>query len=227
MHGKNTPNANTTRRANDPDVVIVGAGLSGAVLAQEHASIGHRVLLLEKRSHIGGNCYDYTDPVTGIRVSRYGAHLFHTNKDHVWSYVNRFSNWTRWDHKVLAWVKDSNGRYTHVPVPVNINTVNKLVPCANIRDEQEMLAWLNAHQVKSNQTHPKNSEEMARSRVGNMLYDAIFGPYTQKQWNMSAALLGPEVTARIPVRANFDDRYFDDRYVHQSASHAISTTATR
>jgi UDP-galactopyranose mutase len=193
------------------DIVIVGAGLSGAVLAREHASAGHPVLVLEKRNHIGGNCYDYIDPDTGIRVSKYGAHLFHTNNEEVWKYINHYSNWTRWDHKVLAWVEDDRGRFVHVPVPVNINTVNTLVQDANIRYESEMGAWLETHQVKY-EHKPQNSEEMARSRVGNVMYEKIFGPYTQKQWNMSASSLGPEVTARIPVRGSFDDRYFDDKY---------------
>lgn len=193
------------------DVVVVGAGISGAVLAREHASIGHTVLVLEKRGHIGGNCYDYVDMNTGIRVNKYGAHLFHTNKEHVWEYVNRFAKWVPWSHRVLAWVKDYRGKYVYVPVPVNIQTVNKLEKGANIRNESEMLAWLNASQLKLT-SEPKNSEEMAKSRVGNLMYEKIFGPYTQKQWNMSARDLGPEVTARIPVHVNFDDRYFDDKY---------------
>jgi UDP-galactopyranose mutase len=204
-----TPRVRNSRL--DHDIVIVGAGLSGAVLAREHASAGHKVLILEKRDHIGGNCYDYVHPDARVRVSKYGAHLFHTNNERVWAYVNRFAEWARWDHRVLAWVEDDQGRFVHVPVPVNINTVNTLVRGANLQSETDMATWLDTNQVKY-QHLPQNSEEMARSRVGDVMYDKIFGPYTQKQWNMSAASLGPEVTARIPVRASFDDRYFDDKY---------------
>src|SRR5690349_5249366 len=102
------------------DIVIIGAGISGSVLAQHYAAIGKQVLVLEKRSHIAGNCYDYIDE-NGILVSRYGAHLFHTNSAKVWNYVNRFAKWYRWEHRVIARVDGKS-----VPIPVNITTVNEL-----------------------------------------------------------------------------------------------------
>lgn len=187
------------------DVVVVGAGLSGAVIAERHASVlGQRVLVVEKRDHIGGNCYDFLDPDTGIRVNKYGAHLFHTNSEEVWNYIRKFGQWDAWEHRVLAFV---NSQY--VPVPVNIDTVNKLFHL-NLQTSAEMNEWLGAQQIHA--TTPKNSEEMALSRVGRDLYDLIFKPYTEKQWNKSVSQLGPEVTGRIPVRDNWDNRYFSDKY---------------
>jgi UDP-galactopyranose mutase len=187
------------------DVCVVGAGLSGAVIAQNYADMGKKVLVLEKRSHIGGNCFDYTEKETGIRVSKYGAHLFHTTSKRVWDYVRRFTDWTEYEHKVIALVNN-----TYVPVPVNIDTVNALFGL-KIRNETEMDIWLAKEQVHYNET-PRNSEEMALSRVGPRLYELIFHPYTIKQWAREPVNLGPEVTARIPVRNSTDGRYFSDPY---------------
>jgi len=190
------------------DVVVVGAGLSGAVIAERHASmLGKRVLIVEKRDHIGGNCYDYLDPDTGIRVNKYGAHLFHTNSEEVWNYIRKFSDWSPWEHKVLGYVKSK-----YIPVPVNIDTVNSLFNLT-LSTSSDMQDWLKNKQIQMvNDSKPTNSEEMTLSRVGRDLYELIFKPYTEKQWNISVSQLGPEVTGRIPVRDNFDDRYFSDKY---------------
>lgn len=188
------------------DVCIVGAGLSGAVIAERYASTTNQsVLVMEKREHIGGNCYDYIDSATGIRVSKYGAHLFHTKYEKVWEYVKQFSEWVPYEHKVLAKVK---GKY--VPVPVNIDTVNKLFSLS-IQTVDEMAIWLKREQVHFDHA-PTNSEEMALSRVGKRLYELMFKPYTIKQWNKTPAELAPIVLARIPVRNNTDARYFSDKY---------------
>eukprot|EP00536_Pseudo-nitzschia_multiseries_P010866 jgi/Psemu1/297693/fgenesh1_pm.348_\ len=188
------------------DVCIAGAGLSGAVIAERYASrLNKKVVVIEKRNHIGGNCYDYTDDETGIRVSQYGAHLFHTVNQRVWGYVQQFSDWTKYEHEVVGMV---NGK--HVPIPVNIETVNTLFGL-NITNIEEMDRWLSEEQVKYEHP-PRNSEEMALSRVGKRLYELIFHPYTIKQWNKEPKELGPEVTARIPVRNNHDNRYFGDPY---------------
>lgn len=186
------------------EVVIVGCGLSGAVIAQQFASIGKKVLIIEKRDHIGGNVYDYVDPDTNILLNKYGAHLFHTNSELVWKYVNQFSEWVRWDHQVLASVDDKL-----VPIPVNINTVNALCN-ENICSEEEMNAWLLQNQVKY--ASIENSEHMGKSRVGEHLYNKMFKQYTYKQWSKYPEELDPSVLARIPVRNNFDNRYFDDKY---------------
>ena len=184
------------------DVCIVGAGLSGSVLAERFATtLQKSVLILENRPHIGGNCYDYIDPQTGIRVNKYGAHLFHTNSKRVWDYVHLFSEWTDYEHRVLGHVDGKN-----VPIPVNIDTVNQLFNL-NIENSDEMDRWLKEEQVTYDHD-PVNSEEMALSRVGKRLYELIFKGYTFKQWAKYPAELGPEVTSRIPVRNDRDDRYF-------------------
>ena len=187
-----------------PTILIVGAGLSGAAIAERCASMGAKVRVIEKRSHIGGNVYDEIDLKTGIRISRYGAHLFHTNDEEVWNYVNRFGEWQRWDHAVIA---DVSGVY--VPVPVNCTTVNSLLGTA-IQTEEEMLTWLHRQQIPCEV--PKNSEEVALARVGPTLYETLFRPYTVKQWGKEPAELEPSVLERIPIRANFDSRYFSDKF---------------
>ena len=194
-------------KINHFDVLVVGAGLSGSVIAERYANAGMSVLIIEKRSHIAGNCFDYTDNRTGIRVNEYGAHLFHTNDQMIWKYVNAFSPWARFDHRVLAYVDEK-----YVPVPVNINTVNLLFEDADIQNTHEMEIWLQNEIKNKFNTKPKNSEEMAISRVGRRLYQKIFKPYTQKQWNMTAKNLDPSVTGRIPIYKNFDNRYFTDKY---------------
>mmetsp|Transcript_23156 Transcript_23156/g.57123 ORF Transcript_23156/g.57123 Transcript_23156/m.57123 type:complete len:491 (+) Transcript_23156:139-1611(+) len=188
------------------DICIVGAGLSGSVLAERYASqYNASVLVMEQRDHIGGNCYDYIDDETDIRVSKYGAHIFHTSYERVWDYLQQFSNWTTYEHEVVGSVLNGTAI---VPIPVNIETVNTLFGL-DIQNTQEMDEWLAKEQVKFDNPIA-NSEEMALSRVGPRLYDLIFKPYTEKQWGTSPRELGPEVTARIPVRNNHDKRYFTD-----------------
>lgn len=187
------------------DIFVVGAGLSGAVIAEHYARVHKlRVLVIDKRPHIGGNCHDYVDQETGILVNTYGLHMFHTKREVVMEYVKRFGDFARWDHDTLAYV---DGKY--VPVPVNIRTVNTLFDL-NISSEQEMEAWLT--KVQENGVDINNSEDMAISRVGRSLYEKIFLPYTIKQWDKHPRELGAEVTARIPVRYDNDMRYFTDKY---------------
>lgn len=195
---KSLPNIHQT----DYDIIIVGAGISGATLAQKYASQLHKkVLVLEKRNHIGGNCYDYVND-DGILVSKYGAHIFHTSFEDVWEYVTRFSDWNRYQHKVLSSI---DGKL--VPIPVNITTVNMLLNLS-ISSETEMKRWLEANTVKI--PEPKNSEEMALSRVGPILFEKLFKHYTEKQWDAKPSELAASVIGRIPVRTNFDDHYFSD-----------------
>lgn len=186
------------------DYIIVGAGISGATIAERCANSGNKVLVIDKRNHIAGNVYDEIDKKTGIRISKYGAHLFHTNDKEVWNYIQKFGVWKRWDHCVLA---DISGSY--VPVPVNINTVNTLYNL-DISCEQEMKDWLLNEQIPC--SNPSNSEDVALSRVGERLYQHLFKPYTIKQWAKSPADLEPSVLERIPVRSNHDNRYFSDKY---------------
>ena len=186
-------------------ILIIGTGLSGAVMAERFANINNRnVLMIEKRDHIGGNCYDYVDEDTGILLNKYGAHLFHTNSDKVWDYINTFSEWVSWIHYVLCYVDNK-----YVPLPVNINTVNLLLN-ENIKNENEMDNWLYNKQIKYDKID--NSEKMGKSRVGSDLYNKLFKDYTYKQWNKYPEELDSSILARIPVRNNFDNRYFSDKY---------------
>ena len=185
------------------DIVIIGAGISGAVLAERYAAIGKKVLVLEKRDHIAGNCYDHLDE-NGILVSRYGAHLFHTNEEDVWEYVNQFSDWYPWEHRVVARVDEQL-----VPIPVNITTVNKLFGL-NIANELEMKAWL--EQNRQPHSEPQDGREAVLDKVGPELYEKMFRHYTKKQWDKYPEELDASVLNRIPVRTNHDDRYFSDRY---------------
>lgn len=187
----------------EADIIIVGAGISGATLAQCYASIGKKVCVIEKRDHIGGNCFDYVNRY-GIRVSKYGAHLFHTNHKDVWRYLQQFSSWYPYEHRVRAKVY---GKL--VPIPVNIDTVNILLR-VGIKSESEMKIWLNKNRIEIN--NPKNGEEASLAAVGPYLYEAMFKNYTYKQWAKYPKEIDASVLKRIPVRTNYDDRYFTDKY---------------
>lgn len=186
------------------DIIIVGAGISGATLAERFANVHHkRVLVLDKRDHIGGNCYDYIND-DGVLVPKYGPHFFHTNHEDVWSYVSRFTDWHPYEHRVLSVVDGKR-----VPVPVNITTVNAIFG-TNIGTEAEMEAWLASHREQIGK--PANSEHSALMRVGKTLYEKMFKNYTKKQWDMWPSELDASVMNRIPVRINSEDRYFTDKH---------------
>lgn len=185
------------------DILIIGAGISGAVLAERYAAKGKKVLILEKRDHIAGNCYDYIDE-NGILVSKYGAHLFHTNDKEVWKYVNKFSDWYNWEHKVIAKVDNKM-----VPIPVNMTTVNMLFDI-DLKNEEEMKNWLENNREKIEE--PKDGRDAVLSKVGNVLYEKMFRHYTKKQWDKYPEELDASVLNRIPVRINTDDRYFSDEF---------------
>jgi len=203
--------------------LIVGCGLSGSVIAERLASEGKTVKIIDKRSHIGGNCYDYIDPETGILLNKYGAHIFHTNNERVWAYVNNFSKWKRWDHKVVA----SCDNYL-VPVPANITTINTLLN-ENIKNSTEFEEWHkkeilssshSAHSAHSAQIIEnienieiiENSEDMAISRIGYKLYKKLIEPYTLKQWNIHPKDLDKSVLERLPLRNDYNPNYFNDKY---------------
>lgn len=188
---------------NHYDIIAVGAGISGATLAERYAQIGKKVLIIDKRNHIGGNCHDYTNE-HGIRVSKYGPHYFHTNDEGVWKYLQNFSAWTPFEGKALSVVDGKK-----VPMPVNIDTVNTLFNL-NLQTEDEMKAWLATETIDI--AEPKNSEESALRRIGKTLYEKMFKNYTTKQWDKDPKELEASVMDRIPVRFNHDDRYFTDTH---------------
>ncbi|HYC39596.1 MAG TPA: UDP-galactopyranose mutase [Chitinophagaceae bacterium] len=185
------------------DFLIVGAGFAGSVLAERLAGqAGKKVLLIDKRNHIGGNAYDYFNS-DGILVHRYGPHIFHTNSAEIFDYLSHFTKWRQYEHKVLASV---DGML--VPIPINQNTINKLYGL-NL-SSQEVDAFL-ASRAES-KTRIATSEDVVVSKVGRELYEKFFRGYTRKQWGLDPSELDASVTARIPTRSNRDDRYFTDTY---------------
>jgi len=191
------------------DLCTVGAGLSGTVFAERAATIlNQKVLVMDVRPHIGGNCYDFWDQKTGILRNQYGSHLFHTKMKHVWEYVSQTKAplWKRWYHYKFGLV---NG--TYVPIPVNIMTVNRLLNI-DIQTPEDMDEWLKQVQIPCPETGCENAEQMAKSRVGEELYKLVFEGYTKKQWHKDPSELKAEVTARIPIVKSWDPRYFSDKW---------------
>src|SRR3954471_2962572 len=186
------------------DYLIVGAGFAGSVIAERMARIaGKKVLIVDRRSHIGGNAYDHHD-ASGLLIHRYGPHIFHTNSEQVFRYLSQFTSWRSYEHRVLASV---DGKL--VPVPINQDTVNFLYGL-KLKTEAEVEAFF-ASQAEP-RTAIRTSEDVVVSKVGRDLYEKLFRNYTRKQWGKDPSELDSLVTARIPVRTNRDDRYFTDRY---------------
>lgn len=186
-------------------ILIVGSGLSGATIARKFADDGYKVKVIDKRNHIGGNVYDFIDE-NGIRISKYGAHIFHTNHKDVWDFVNKYSDWTEYEHRVKSFV---DGEL--LDIPVNRRTFNKL--SGMTLSEKQMKNFIK-HQGKVNNIgKPINSEESAIKRIGSIkIYEKMFKNYTKKQWDLWPEELEPEVMDRIPVRFDYNDRYFNDTY---------------
>ena len=194
------------------DLLIVGAGLSGAVLAERCSKeLNMTSVIIDKRDHIGGNCYDYVS-AEGIRCSKYGAHLFHTDFVRVWEYVQRFSEWIPFDHRVKGRVRDDRGVEKLVPIPPTQDTVNALFKDTSVHSDEAMRAWYCAEQVPPPRGLAANGEEAALSRVGLRLYEKIFKHYTKKQWDKFPEELDASVLMRLPCRTSRDDRYFSDRF---------------
>jgi UDP-galactopyranose mutase len=186
------------------DLVIAGSGLFGLTVAERCArDLGLRVLVVERRDHIGGNAYSEIEPATGIEVHRYGAHLFHTSNERVWEYVNRFTAFTDYRHRVYSVFK---GRV--YPMPINLGTICAYFGRAMGPDEARRLIAEQAAEVAD----PRNLEEKAISLIGRPLYEAFIRGYTAKQWQTDPRDLPPEIITRLPVRYTFDNRYFADRY---------------
>jgi UDP-galactopyranose mutase len=186
------------------DFLVVGAGFAGSIMAERIASIlDKKVLVVEKRSHIGGNAYDEIDG-NGILVHRYGPHIFHTNSKIVFDYLSQFTDWRFYEHKVLA--KHRNELY---PIPINRLTLNKLYKL-KLQNDIEAEEYYN--KVKGNIYPALNSENIIVNQVGTDLFERFFKNYTKKQWNLEPKDLSPLVCGRIPVRTNDDCRYFTDKY---------------
>src|ERR1700710_2207168 len=183
--------------------MIIGAGFAGSVLAERLAAgLDKRVLVVDKRPHIGGNAYDYHDE-HGILIHKYGPHIFHTNSREVFNYLSRFTEWFPYQHRVRAWVDGCL-----VPIPINLDTINTLYGTTftafQLADFYKSVAEPRAEL--------KTSEDVILSQVGRELYEKFFRNYTRKQWGLDPSELDASVTARVPTRTNRDDRYFTDAY---------------
>jgi len=185
------------------DYLIVGAGFAGSVLAERLATRSNKkVLIVDKRSHIAGNAYDHYNE-EGILVHKYGPHIFHTNSKDVFEYLSNFTEWRPYEHRVLASV---DGQL--VPMPINLDTINKLYGLSLNSFEVEQFFESQAEEVPVIRT----SEDVVVSKVGRQLYEKFFKNYTRKQWGLDPSELDKSVTSRVPTRTNRDDRYFTDTY---------------
>ena len=184
------------------DALVVGAGFSGAVVAERLASHGFEVVVIDKRPHIGGNAYDTRDP-SGLLVHPYGPHIFHTNAPRIAQYLSRFTQWRPYEHRVLAKAGD-----LFVPIPINIDTINRLYGLS--LDETTIQAFYDS--VREPREHIRTSEDVVINAVGHDLYEKFFRGYTKKQWGLDPSQLSAAVAARIPTRTNRDDRYFADSF---------------
>ena len=185
------------------DYLIVGAGFAGSVLAERLArGSNKKVLICDKRPHIGGNAYDHYNDA-GILVHKYGPHIFHTNSREVFEYLSRFTEWRSYQHRVLACV---DGQL--VPIPINLDTINKLYGL-NLTSFQVEEFFKSVAEPRE---HIRTSEDVVVSTVGRELYEKFFRNYTRKQWGLDPSELDASVTSRVPTRTNRDDRYFTDTY---------------
>ena len=184
------------------DYLIVGAGLFGAVFAHEARKAGRRCLVIDRRSHIAGNVY--TEPVEGINVHRYGAHIFHTNSREVWAYVGQFAEFNRYTNSPIA---NYHGEIYNLPF--NMNTFNRMWGVVTPAQAQ---AKIEEQRAAAGITEPQNLEEQAISLVGTDIYEKLVKGYTAKQWEKDPKELSPDIITRLPVRYTFDNRYFNDTY---------------
>ncbi|PRQ11876.1 UDP-galactopyranose mutase [Corynebacterium sp. 13CS0277] len=187
------------------DLIVVGSGLFGLTIAERASHAGKRVLIVEKRHHLGGNAYSEADPTTGIEVHRYGAHLFHTSNKRVWDYVNTFTSFTNYQHRVFAM---HNGQAYQFPMGLGL--IAQFFGKYYSPDEARALIREQASEI--NTEDATNLEEKAISLIGRPLYEAFIRDYTAKQWQTDPKDLPAANITRLPVRYTFDNRYFNDTY---------------
>ena len=187
------------------DLLVVGSGFFGLTIAERAAEAGRKVTVIDRRSHIGGNAYSEAEPETGIEVHRYGAHLFHTSNATVWEYVNRFTSFTNYVHRVYA---------THdgevYPLPINLGTINQFFRAHYTPAEAKALVAEQAGELAGKD--PQNLNDKGISLIGRPLYEAFIKNYTGKQWQTDPKDLPAGIINRLPVRFNYDNRYFKDTW---------------
>ena len=190
----------------DHDLVVVGSGFFGLTIAERCATeLGLKVLVLERRTHLGGNAYSEPEPQTGIEVHVYGAHLFHTSNERVWEYVNRFTSFTGYQHRVFARYEDQVYSF-----PMNLGLINQFFGRSHTPDQARALIATQASEIET--ADAQNLEEKAISLIGRPLYEAFVRGYTAKQWQTDPKELSPDIITRLPVRYTFNNRYFNDTY---------------
>ncbi|MCU1572659.1 MAG: glf [Micrococcaceae bacterium] len=188
------------------DLVVVGSGFFGLTIAERAATeLGLKVAVLDRRSHIGGNAYSENEAQTGIEVHRYGAHLFHTSNERVWEYVNRFTQFTGYQHKVYT---SHQGEV--YPMPINLGTINQFFRASMSPAEAKALIQEQAGELAG--TDPQNLNDKGIQLIGRPLYEAFIKHYTGKQWQTDPKDLPAEIISRLPVRYTYDNRYFNDKY---------------
>ena len=187
--------------------IVVGSGFAGSVIAERIANVlSKKVLVIEKRNHIGGNCYDYKNK-DGIIVHKYGPHLFHTNYKEVFDYLSNFTDWHIYQHKVLVFIDGKK-----VPIPFNLNTLYRVFPETLARRIQEKLLSRYSYNSKIPILELRTENDNDLKFLAEYIYERVFLNYTAKQWKMKPEEIDPEVTARVPVFVGTDDRYFNDKY---------------
>lgn len=182
--------------------LIVGAGFSGAIIAQQLATLNYKVDIIDKRSHLAGNAYDLFD-ANNVLIHKYGPHIFHTNSERIFKFLSKFTEWRFYEHRVRSIVEG-----VEYPFPINRDTVNQLYNKEFTESEIENFF----EKVRVPVDHPKTSEDVVLNSVGRDLYEKFFLNYTKKQWGLHPSELKAGVAARIPVRTNTDDRYFTDKF---------------
>lgn len=187
--------------------LIVGCGLSGMTAAAELAARGERVLIVDRREHIGGNIYDFRDGQTGITVHRYGPHVFHTNDEKVWNYLSRFTGWHYFMYRVKALI---DGR--EVNIPFNLDSLHRVFGRKTAETLEEKLVCRFGFNRRVPIGELKNADDADLRFLGQYVYEKVFAGYTAKQWGMSLAELDASVGERVPVYTGRDDRYFHDKY---------------
>ena len=188
-----------------PQYIIVGSGLYGSIIAERISNeLNAKVLIIEKKSHIASNYYDYIDKDTGILISKYGPNFFHTNNKKIWDYIQKFDIWKYWEHKVLVKLENK-----YINIPISVKTINDL--CGNIINNfSELNDWLDKTQIKYDKI--TNSEESAKSKFGEEMYEKIIKNYTYKRWKKYPNELNKEILHKFPLKKNNDIRYFSDKY---------------
>lgn len=189
------------------DYIIIGAGLAGSVMAERIANIlEKKVLIIEKRDHIGGNCFDYYNE-NDILVHRYGPHIFHTQMKHVWDYLSNFTQWHEYEHKVLGFIDGKE-----VPIPFNLTSLYKMMPYNTAKLLETKLVKNFGYNVKIPILKLKNVDDCDLKFLADFIYEKVFLNYTKKQWGLLPEELDPSVTERVPVYISQDNRYFQDHY---------------